>query len=33
MVDMYYKLVKAGVRTIEQVPIKYRTEVQARLNV
>ena len=30
---MYYKLVKAGVRTIDQVPIKYRTEVQALLNV
>jgi len=32
MVDMYYKLVKAGRRTIEQVPEKFRSEVQALLD-
>ena len=33
MVDMYVKLVIEGKRTIEQVPLKYRAEVQAILNV
>jgi len=33
MVDLYVKLVKEGLRTIEQVPSKYRAEVQAILNV
>lgn len=32
MADMYYKLVIAGRRTIEQVPEKYRAEVQAMLD-
>lgn len=32
MVDMYVKLVQEGKRTIEQVPLKYRTEVEAILN-
>lgn len=31
MIDMYVMLVKAGKRTIEQVPERYREEVQARL--
>jgi hypothetical protein len=32
MVEMYLKLVKEGRRTIEQVPEKYRADVQALLN-
>lgn len=32
MVEMYYKLVKDGRRTIEQVPEKYRSEVQSLLD-
>lgn len=32
MVEMYYKLVKEGRRTIEQVPEKYREAVQALLD-
>lgn len=32
MVDMYVTLVKEGKRTIDQVPLKYREEVQAILN-
>ena len=32
MVNMYYLLVKEGRRTIEQVPVQYRAEVQALLN-
>jgi len=29
---MYVKLIREGKRTIEQVPEKYRTEVEAILN-
>lgn len=32
MVDMYVKLVREGKRTIEQVPERFRTEVEAILN-
>ena len=32
MIEMYFKLVKGGRRTIEQVPDKYRVEVQALLD-
>ena len=32
MVLMYVKLVQAGAKTIEQVPIKFRAEVEAILN-
>jgi len=32
MIDMYYKLVKEGRRTIEQVPERYREAVQALLD-
>lgn len=32
MVEMYYRLVVEGRRTIEQVPEKYRTEVQVMLD-
>lgn len=32
MVELYYNLVKAGKRTIEQVPERYRAEVQALLD-
>lgn len=32
MVDMYVKLVQEGKRTIEQVPLKFREDVQAILN-
>lgn len=32
MIDMYVRLVKEGKRTIDQVPERYRAEVQARLN-
>lgn len=31
MVDLYYVLVKEGRRIIEQVPERYRAEVQAML--
>lgn len=31
MVQLYYTLVKEGRRTIEQVPDRYRAEVQAML--
>ena len=31
MVDIYVKLIKAGLRTIEQVPINIRAEVEAAL--
>ena len=33
MVELYYKLVVEGRRTIDQVPERYRAEVQALLNV
>ena len=32
MAEMYYKLIKAGLRTLEQVPVKYRAEVEALLD-
>lgn len=32
MAEMYYKLIKAGRRTLEQVPVKYRAEVKALLD-
>lgn len=32
MVELYYTLVKEGKRTIDQVPEKYRAEVQAKLD-
>jgi hypothetical protein len=33
MVDMYVKLVQEGKRTLDQVPLKFRAEVEALLNV
>jgi hypothetical protein len=33
VVSLYFKLVKEGRRTIEQVPEKFRAEVQALLDV
>lgn len=32
MVELYYKLVLEGKRTIDQVPSRYRADVQAMLN-
>ena len=32
MVDLYFKLVIAGKRTIAQVPTQFRAEVQAKLD-
>lgn len=32
MAEVYYKLIKAGRRTIEQVPTSVRAEVQALLD-
>jgi hypothetical protein len=32
MVELYYALVKAGKRTIDQVPLQFRADVQALLN-
>lgn len=32
MVQLYYKLVVAGMRTIDQVPAQYREAVQALLD-
>lgn len=32
MVELYYTLVKAGKRTIDQVPEKFRADVQALLD-
>jgi len=32
MIELYYRLVKEGKRTIDQVPERYRAEVQALLN-
>lgn len=32
MIELYYTLVKSGKRTIEQVPERYRAEVQALLD-
>lgn len=32
MAKVYYDLIKAGLRTIDQVPLTWRTQVQALLN-
>jgi hypothetical protein len=32
MAQVYYNLIKKGLRTIEQVPIRWRAEVQALLD-
>lgn len=32
MADLYYRLVKEEKRTIEEVPEKYRSEVQAKID-
>ena len=32
MIELYYTLVKEGRRTIDQVPERYRAEVQAMLD-
>lgn len=32
MVDLYAKLIQAGMRTIDDVPAKFKAEVQAKLN-
>jgi hypothetical protein len=32
MIELYYTLVKEGRRTIEQVPERYRAEVQAKID-
>ena len=32
MIELYVKVVKAGRKTIDKVPIKYREEVQALLD-
>jgi hypothetical protein len=32
MAQLYYKLIKAGVKTILVVPIKYQAQVQALLD-
>lgn len=32
MVEFYFKLVKADKLTIDEVPLKYRDEVKARIN-
>ena len=32
MVKLYYDLIKAGLRTIEQVPLRWRDEVRAMLD-
>lgn len=32
MVKIYYNLIMAGKRTLDQVPSKWRTEVEAMLN-
>lgn len=32
MAQIYYNLIKKGLRTIEQVPIRWRAEVQALLD-
>lgn len=33
MIELYYLLVKAGKRTIDQIPEQYRLQVQEKLNV
>jgi hypothetical protein len=32
MVDLYVTLIKAGMRTIDEVPAKFKEDVQAKLN-
>jgi hypothetical protein len=32
MVELYFRLIKEGKRTIEQVPERYRADVQAMLD-
>ena len=32
MAEMYFRLITEGKRTIDQVPEKFRVEVQAKLN-
>ena len=32
MAKLYYDLIKKGLKTIEQVPVKWRAEVQALLD-
>lgn len=32
MAQIYYNLIKKGLRTIEDVPLKWRAEVQAMLD-
>ena len=32
MAQIYYNLIKKGLRTIEQVPIRWRADVQALLD-
>jgi hypothetical protein len=32
MAKLYYDLIKAGLRTIEQVPLRWRDEVRALLD-
>lgn len=33
MADIFYKLIKAGIKTINDVPVKLKAEVQALLDV
>lgn len=33
MVELYCRLVREGIRTIDEVPERYRAEVQAMLDV
>jgi len=32
MVDLYVTLIKAGLKTIDDVPLKFKAEVQSKLN-
>lgn len=32
MVDLYVTLIKAGMRTIDEVPAKFKEQVHAKLN-
>lgn len=32
MAKLYYDLIKAGLRTLEQVPVRWRAEVQALID-
>jgi len=33
LAKIYYDLIKAGLRTIDDVPIRWRTDVQAMIDV